>query len=175
MARIGLKSLTYATISTGGEGSAVVYTGGVTKGDMMIRADDTLNHEDVKLFADNHTVERANGVVGGQIALELAEGDEDDLRAIHALGEGWVGDEAMAIALFCAVRHESDFARGVKAENKRNERLSAVYWCTVTAGFLAYSFITEDWQHSWVVWPVAGVLYGVVLAVAAAVRKKEKE
>ena len=73
MARIGLKSLTYATITTGGEGSAVVYTGGAMQGDMMIRADVTLNHEDVKLFADNHTVERANGVVGGSIALELAK------------------------------------------------------------------------------------------------------
>ena len=77
MARIGLKGLTYATISTGGEGSAVVYTGGVTKGDMMIRADITLNHEDVKLFADNHTVERANGVIGGTIALELAKLPDD--------------------------------------------------------------------------------------------------
>lgn len=82
MARIGLKGLTYATISTGGEGSAVVYTGGVTKGDMMIRADVTLNHEDVKLFADNHTVERANGVVGGQIALELAKLPNDVKEAL---------------------------------------------------------------------------------------------
>ena len=73
MARIGLKGLTYATISSGGEGSAVVYTGGATKGDMMMRADVTLNHEDVKMFADNHAVERANGVIGGTIALELAK------------------------------------------------------------------------------------------------------
>lgn len=82
MARIGLKSLTYATISTGGEGSAVVYTGGVTKGDMMIRAEVTLNHEDVKLFADNHTVERANGVIGGSIALELAKLPNDVKEAL---------------------------------------------------------------------------------------------
>ena len=82
MARIGLKGLTYATISTGGEGSAVQYTGGSTKGDMMIRADVTLNHEDVKLFADNHTVERANGVVGGTIALELAKLPADVQEAL---------------------------------------------------------------------------------------------
>ena len=82
MARIGLKGLTYATISTGGEGSAVVYTGGATKGDMMIRADVILNHEDVKLFADNHTVERANGVVGGTIALELAKLPDDVKTAL---------------------------------------------------------------------------------------------
>lgn len=82
MARIGLKSLTYATISTGGEGSAVVYTGGAMKGDMMMRADVTLNHEDVKMFADNHAVERANGVTGGSIALELAKLPFDVQEAI---------------------------------------------------------------------------------------------
>ena len=82
MARIGLKGLTYATISTGGEGSAVVYTGGATKGDMMMRADVTLNHEDVKMFADNHAVERANGVTGGTIALELAKLPNDVQTAL---------------------------------------------------------------------------------------------
>ena len=48
-------------------------------------------------------------------AIELAHSDTSDLAAIHALGEGWVGDEAMAIALFCAVRHENDFAAGIIA------------------------------------------------------------
>ena len=88
MARIGLKSLTYATISTGGEGSAVVYTGGATKGDMMMRAEVTLNHEDVKMFADNHAVERANGVIGGSIALELAKLPNDVKTALL----GYVAD-----------------------------------------------------------------------------------
>ncbi len=41
-------------------------------------------------------------------ALDLAAGDKDDLSAIHELGEGWVGDEALAIALYCAVRHSGD-------------------------------------------------------------------
>jgi phi13 family phage major tail protein len=72
MARIGLKGLTYATVSSGGAGSAVVYTGGATVADLMISADVTLNRDDVKLYADNHAVERANGMTGGSISLELA-------------------------------------------------------------------------------------------------------
>ena len=56
------------------------------------------------------------------MAVTLAHCDKPDLDAIHALGEGWVGDEAMAIALFCAVRHESDFARGIiSAVNHRGD------------------------------------------------------
>lgn len=52
--------------------------------------------------------------------LEKAEtlaGDESvtDLDAIHQLGEGWVGDEALAIAVFCALRYENDFEKAIVA------------------------------------------------------------
>lgn len=72
MARIGLKGLTYATLSSGGAGSACVYTGGATAADLMISADVSIERDDVKLYADNHAVERANGMTGGTISLELA-------------------------------------------------------------------------------------------------------
>ena len=48
-------------------------------------------------------------------AIALAHSDTPELDAIHTLGEGWVGDEAMAIALYCAIRHENDFAAGIIA------------------------------------------------------------
>ena len=38
-------------------------------------------------------------------ALELAKEEISDLEAISQLGEGWVGDEALAIAIYCASRH----------------------------------------------------------------------
>ena len=72
MARIGLKGLTTAQLSSGGAGSSITYSGGTTVADLMVSADVTLNRDDVKLNADNHTVERANGMTGGSISLELA-------------------------------------------------------------------------------------------------------
>lgn len=38
-----------------------------------------------------------------------------DLDGIHALGEGWVAEEALAIAVFCAVRYQHDFAAAIRA------------------------------------------------------------
>ncbi len=38
-----------------------------------------------------------------------------DLDGIHALGEGWVAEEALAIAVFCAVRYQNDFAAAIRA------------------------------------------------------------
>ena len=49
-------------------------------------------------------------------AVELAlDGSVPDLEGIHRLGEGWVAYEALAIAVFCAVRHQNDFAAGIRA------------------------------------------------------------
>jgi ADP-ribosylglycohydrolase len=38
-------------------------------------------------------------------AIELAKNDSPDAENIRQLGEGWIGDEAWAIALYCAIRH----------------------------------------------------------------------
>lgn len=45
--------------------------------------------------------------------LRLANSDMPDLEAIHALGEGWVAEEALAIGLLCSLRHEDDFAGAI--------------------------------------------------------------
>ena len=69
---------------------------------------------------------------------------------------------------------EGEYSRAAKAENKRNEALTTVYWCAVTAGYLGWSFISKDWSRTWIVWPIAGVLFGLVLAVAGAVRNRNR-
>ena len=43
-------------------------------------------------------------------AMSLATSASSDLDAIHALGKGWVADEALAIGILCALRHENDIA-----------------------------------------------------------------
>ena len=53
-------------------------------------------------------------------SLRLAREAEDDLGAIHALGEGWAGDEALAIALFCAARYPDDIDRALIASVNHN-------------------------------------------------------
>ncbi|MDE7153137.1 MAG: ADP-ribosylglycohydrolase family protein [Muribaculaceae bacterium] len=42
-------------------------------------------------------------------ALELGQSDVAEADAIRELGEGWVGDEAIAIAIFSVMRHTDNF------------------------------------------------------------------
>lgn len=44
----------------------------------------------------------------------LAKSDKKPLDAIKELGEGWVGDEAIAISTYCALKEPKDFAKAVK-------------------------------------------------------------
>ena len=69
-------------------------------------------------------------------------------------------------------REEKDFSRETKRENKKNEHISAVYWGAALVIYLAWSFITMEWHRTWIVWPIAGVGYGVVIAVLRMIRSK---
>lgn len=40
-------------------------------------------------------------------AIQMAESDSSEVDAIRLLGEGWTGEEAWAISLYCVVRHIS--------------------------------------------------------------------
>ena len=53
------------------------------------------------------------------------------------------------------------------------ETVAGVYWCLVTTGYLGYNFITHDWGRSWIVWPVAGCLFGAVSILITAARAKD--
>ena len=48
-------------------------------------------------------------------AVELSENNIADLDAIHKLGQGWVGDEALAIAIYCALKYSNDFDKALIA------------------------------------------------------------
>ena len=48
-------------------------------------------------------------------AIDYSKKDINDLDAIHDLGEGWVAEEALAIAVYCALKYENDFKKAIVA------------------------------------------------------------
>ena len=73
---------------------------------------------------------------------------------------------------FYILSETGEYSRAAKKENKRNQNIAAIYWGSATAIYLAYSFITENWSISWIVWPVAGIFYGVLVAILRMIRKE---
>ena len=77
---------------------------------------------------------------------------------------------------FQRLLEEGDYTR----EGKRAARspIVPIYWCLVTAAYLAWSFITMAWDRTWIVWPVAGVLFAAVVGIIRMTHKegqKEKK
>ncbi len=68
---------------------------------------------------------------------------------------------------FQKLLQEGDYTPDAKRVNKN---IGSVYWPVVVAVYLGYSFITNDWARSWVIWPVAGILWAAISAAAS--RKK---
>ena len=105
---------------------------------------------------------------------------EDEAAAVIAVGLLLV---LVAIGVLLIVRsgiiwggfqmllQEGDYTLEQKEENRKNEHLSSIYWCSATALFLAVSFLTGAWDKTWIIWPVAGVSYGLVTSIAKVLRK----
>ncbi len=73
---------------------------------------------------------------------------------------------------FQRLLEEGDYTRKKKQENKRNDAISTVYWCVVTAIYLGISFVTMEWHRTWIIWPCAGVMFAAVLGIAGMIRQR---
>lgn len=69
-----------------------------------------------------------------------------------------------------ALLQEGEFTKKEKKTKGKLDVLSGIYWCIVTAIYLGWSFSTARWDFTWIIWPVAGVLFG---AISGIVRLKE--
>lgn len=70
--KVGVKRFTYAKYASGGNGSAVQYTGGVMTKDKTVRVEYNVEREDGSFHADDHVVDRDNSIVGVNATVELA-------------------------------------------------------------------------------------------------------
>lgn len=67
---------------------------------------------------------------------------------------------------------EGEYTKARKQNKGKLDAIGVIYWLVIVAIFLAYSFVTNDWRSSWIIWPVAGVLYGAVLAACEVLKKQ---
>lgn len=73
---------------------------------------------------------------------------------------------------FQKLLQEGDYTDSEKRAKRKLEAVSTIYWCSITAIYLFTSFTTFNWHRTWIIWPVAGVFYAVVEAVAKMAMKK---
>lgn len=94
------------------------------------------------------------------------------LLALVAIGTYFIVRSAAKMNAMNQVLEEEDYTRQKKHENKKMSGPVMVYWLIATAIYLAWSFTTNDWDRTWIIWPVVGVLFPAFYAIVNGIRKK---
>lgn len=81
-------------------------------------------------------------------AVDLAQKECDDLEAIHQLGEGWVAEETLAIAAYCAIKYQNDFEKAIcTAVNHNGDSDSTGAVCgNILGAYLGYEAIPQKYK-----------------------------
>lgn len=63
---------------------------------------------------------------------------------------------------------EGEFEPKEQEHAKRVSKIAGIYWPIIVAVYLGWSFYTNNWAFTWIVWPVAGLVFaGISSAVHA--------
>ena len=115
------------------------------------------------------------------IGISLLFGGEDEFNqviatgimlALIAFGVMLIVRAAIVWGSFQILLEEGDYSREAKEDQREHSTLGTIYWMSVTAIYLAWSFYTNAWHRTWIIWPVAGVAYGAVFAAAKELRRR---
>ncbi len=109
-------------------------------------------------------------------ALLLWRGDDEfygalgvaAILALAAIGVYGIVKTCIPWGAYQMLLEEGDYTRVAKRSNRK---YGGIYWGIVTAAYLAVSFLTYRWDMTWIIWPVAGVLYGAMVEI---LKLKEK-
>lgn len=87
------------------------------------------------------------------------------LLVVVAIGVRFIVNANTIMNSYQKLLQENEYTVKSKKQNERNSSLSGAYWLVATGIYLAWSFLTNDWEITWIVWAVAGVLYGAFAMV----------
>lgn len=80
-------------------------------------------------------------------AVDLSNTDIKPLHAINELGEGWVGEEALAISVYCALKYKADFKKALIASVNHNGDSDSTGSITgnILGSYLGINEIPREW------------------------------
>lgn len=106
--------------------------------------------------------------IADDVVLELLVAG---LLAMVAIAVSLFITSGMKMSAYDKLLNEGDYTRRKKEEANYMQPIAGLYWTLVLGGYLAWSFIGEAWHISWIVWPIAGVLFAVISNIAALARQ----
>ena len=100
------------------------------------------------LFKNDDHIDELTEIINK--AIYLSKNDSDDLENIKQLGEGWVAEETLAIAIYCSLRYQNDFSKGIIAAVNHSGDSDSTGSVTgnILGALLGYSGIEDKWKNN---------------------------
>lgn len=110
--------------------------------DIIMEARDTIS----RIFRGDKHLKELTDII--DLVVELSENRETDLANINRIGEGWVADETLGIAIYCALRHQDDFSAGVIAavNHKGDSDSTGAVTGNILGALLGFEAIEDKWK-----------------------------
>lgn len=87
------------------------------------------------------------------------------LLIIVSIGVNILIRAGMIKSSYDTLLQEGEYTKEEKHLKKKTDSFSGAYWCLIVTIYLGWSFWTNNWKFTWIIWPVAGVLYAAVLGM----------
>lgn len=115
----------------------------LTLKEIVLEAKDTV----ARIFAGTEYLDNLSALI--ELAVELSENDCPDLNNIHELGEGWVAEETLAIAIYCSLRHQDNFSAGIIASvnHKGDSDSTGAVTGNILGALAGYDAIDAKWKN----------------------------
>ena len=99
-----------------------------------------------EIFAGDKHLKELTDII--DLSVRLSENGGRDLDNIHRIGEGWVAEETLGIAIYCLLKHQNDFSAGVIAavNHKGDSDSTGAVTGNILGALLGYGRINEKWK-----------------------------
>lgn len=84
------------------------------------------------------------------------------LLIIVSIGVNILIRAGMIKSSYDTLLQEGEYTKEEKHLKKKTDTFFGAYWRLIVAIYLGWSFWTNNWEFTWIIWPVAGVLYAAV-------------
>lgn len=84
------------------------------------------------------------------------------LLIIVSIGVNILIRAGMIKSSYDTLLQEGEYTIEEKHLKKKTDAFLGAYWRLIVAMYLGWSFWTNNWEFTWIIWPVAGVLYAAV-------------
>ncbi|MDY2889049.1 MAG: helix-turn-helix domain-containing protein [Candidatus Caccosoma sp.] len=118
------------------------------------------------------------------IPLFVAIAFKEDIYAIYgvcalllivAIGVFMIVNVSVKMNAYIALLQEGEYDKNAKEKNPLIAAISSAYWAVATIIYLVWSFTTNAWGDTWIVWVVAGILFGAISPILNMSFKNKKQ